>query len=193
MKTKEQKTKATISRYKRLLKKEYEEYGSYNDGYGKRNLIFELYYLIDEPKDFKEYENWYLKIFPNDSHDTMQLICWALLLKRAGRHDEAKYLLAKGMLANLSAIPFINGMSIEEMKGIYDITVYMYCEWFNEDVIDKIRDEDLQWINMLYESIQFTKIRNRKIEIEKLLDETSEREKRKALVNEMHELVDTMS
>lgn len=192
--TSDKKIKATISRYKSIFKKELKEYGTYQDGYGKRYVMFELYYMLDEPEKFKEYEDWYKANFPNDIGETVQLICWALLLKRRECYDEARLKLAESMLSNLTLIPYLNGVGFDEIKAnhlVDDFDMVLY-DYFSDELKEKIQINNLEWINELYESGEFARIRDRYIEIEKLLNVTKEVKDRKPLVSEQYRLVKTL-
>lgn len=83
--------KARISSYRRILRQEFTP-GSYGgDGRGRRFLLFSLYYQLREDEEARSYLDWYRTTFPDDHGHAESFLCWALILHRLGREDEALY------------------------------------------------------------------------------------------------------
>lgn len=67
----------------------------WGDGYGKRLWLFPLYFLLRDDDEARPFIDWYATTFPNDIYEVSQCLCWALILHRLGRDDEAVYRLVR--------------------------------------------------------------------------------------------------
>ncbi len=172
--------------YKSQFKKEKQKYGLYSDGYGKRFILFELYYLLGDHEKSKEYFSWYTKEFPDDGCDPIALLFWSLILYQMGEKEAARYKLAEMMLANVYIIPSI----LEEAVKEYDMwhgsntCELSYFQYIPQPAIERINFEEKEWMRELYYSKDFEEIRNRHIEIHKILRDTRDIEKRGILCDE---------
>jgi hypothetical protein len=190
----EKKLKSRITRYKSSLKKEEEEHGFIHDGFGKRHLLFCFYFVLNNLDEAYEYFQWYKEKFPNDIGDPIQKLCWALSLKRMGKGGEAKYRLADLMLSNLYIIPYLLGYEVKRYDFWHatNLAEPEIVEYIFPEVIDNITDSEYQWMEELYTSDEFTRIRERYIEIKWQLEDTKNYEQRHKLVQESFSLLDNM-
>jgi hypothetical protein len=190
----ERKLRSRISSYKSALNKEKKSYGYINDGSGKRYLLFCLYFVLDDLKKSEDYFEWYGKEFSDDVGEPIQKLCWALSLYRMGKTGVAKYKLAELMLSNLYLIPHIIGQEVQE----YDIWHSSsdkhidYVGYLPEEVREKIKQREIDWMKTLYDSFEFRRIRRRYIEIYHELQNVKELEVRKALLNESYSLLNNL-
>lgn len=188
----EKKIKNRITKYKRELQKEKDWQGFIHDGFGKRYLLFCFYFVLGDYDNAEEYFEWYKQEFPDDIGDPIQQLCWALILHRMGKDKEAKYRLAELMLSNLYIIPYLLGYEIEA----YDIwhgsnlEEPEYVVYIFDEVVEKINKSDLQWMEELYHSPEFTRIRDRYIEIQHKLKNAKNFEERSKLTDEAESLLD---
>jgi len=191
----EKKLKTKISSYKSALTREKKTYGSINDGAGKRYVLFSLYFQLNDLKKSEEYFKWYEKEFEDDSGEPVQKLCWAVSLYRMGNLDQAEYRLADLMLSNLYVIPKILGRDIKE----YDIwhsssdEFIDYFDYFPKEVLEALTQEDKKWIEELYDSFVFQRIRQRYIGIYGELKNTDDIKIRRKLVDEAYRLLDQLS
>ena len=190
----EKKLRSRISNYKSALNKEKKDYGYINDGSGKRYLLFCLYFVLDDLNKSREYFEWYKKEFPDDVGEPIQKLCWALSLHRMKNNDEAKHMLAELMLSNLYLIPNIIGLDVQKYdiwhsSNFEDID---YVEYIPAEVRESIKESEIQWMDTLYNSFEFRRIRKRYIEIFHELQHTKELEKRKDLLKESYSLLDIL-
>jgi len=190
----EKKLRSRISSYKSALNKEKEEYGYISDDSGKRYLLFYFYFVLDDLNKSRAYFEWYKKEFPDDVGEPIQKLCWALGLHRMKNDDEAKNMLAELMLSNLYMIPSIIRLDVHKYdiwhsSNLEDID---YVEYIPAEVKESIKESEIQWIDTLYNSFEFCRIRKRYIEIFHELQHTKELEKRKDLLNESYSLLDIL-
>ena len=183
-----------ISSYRNALLKEKKQFGYINDGAGKRYLLFSLYLVLTNLEQAQHYLSWYENEFSDDVGEPIQLLCWALILKRLGKNAEARKKLAESMLSNLYIIPKVLGKEI----AAYDIWHFSsnaeinYFDYMPREVIAALTEAEIQWIYQEYESLDFLRIRERYIEIYHQLQRLNNMEERKMLLAESHNLLDSL-
>ena len=184
--------KQRISSYRRSLTKEKQTHNFIDDGYGKRYLLFCLYFLLGDHKKAQDYFDWYEKEFSDDVGEPTQLLCWAISLFRMGEEDKARYKLAESMLSNLYIIPFILGRETEkyDMWHSSNYDEIDYLDYLPSQIIDAIDDDYRNWMAGHYDSFLFQRIRSRYIEIYLELDGLKGVEARSVLIDEAYGLLD---
>jgi hypothetical protein len=185
------KLKSRISSYKSALNKEKRLHGYINDGGGKRYSLFILHFLLNDLKKAYDYFEWYKEEFPDDVGEPIQKLCWAISLHRMEKDDEAEYMLAELMLSNLYLIPLILGRDVEEYNMWHSSTDAFadYFEYIPKEVLKNITKTEEIWMERLYDSFEFRRIRKRYIEIYRVLKDTKDIESRKKLLNESYSLI----
>jgi hypothetical protein len=186
------KIKERITRYERLLRKEFQMFGSYDDGYGKRYLIGPLYMLVGDLAGAVESFKWFEKEFPDDCGEPAHSLCWTLALYRSGDTAGAKRKLLHTMLSNLYVIPHLIGIEQKRLDIWHgandrekDYLQYMPAEFWG------LWDAPaLKWAKETYTSEEFLRIRARNIEIEGQLKLEQPGPLRTKLVNELYGLLD---
>lgn len=187
----EKKLRSKISSYKSAINKEKRNHGYIDDGGEKRYLLFYLYFVLNDLKKSEDYFEWFKEEFSDDSGEPVQKLCWAISLHRMGKDDEAKYILARLMLSNLYLIPKIIGQDVKEYNIWYSSN-YEYVDYFEyipEEVLENIKESEIQWMKGLYNSTEFCQIKNRYIEIYRELKDENDFESRTKLVNESYSLL----
>lgn len=188
----ERKSRSRVSSYKSSLNKEKKDYGHINDGSGKRYLLFSLYFVLDDLKKSDDCFEWYKKEFPDDVGEPIQKLCWAISLHRMEKYEEAIYMLGNLMLSNLYVIPHLIGHDVQEYNIWHSSSDEHidYVKYIPHQVLESIRENEIKWMRMLYESFDFRRIRKRYIEIYQELKNKKSVEERKALLNESYSLLD---
>ena len=186
--------KQRISSYRRSMAKEKQAHNFINDGYGKRYLLFCLYFLLGDHKKAQEYFDWYEKEFSDDAGDPIQLLCWAIMLFRMGEEDKARHKLAEAMLFNLYTIPVVLGREIEEYDMWHSSNdgELAYLDYLPQQIIDALDENDRNWMAGHYDSFLFQRIRDRYIEIFHDLKSLKEIEARSVLVDEAGGLLELL-
>lgn len=186
--------KKRISSYKASLLKEKREFGYVNDGAGKRYLLFSMYLVLNDSEASADYIAWYEEEFSDDVGEPIQKLCWAIILKRAGKEAGARRMLAETMLSNLYLIPKVLGESVTP----YDIwhassdAQLRYVEYVPEEVLASFTQEEIQWIARQHASPDFQFIRNRYIEICQKLIEVNDIDERRQLLGESDALLSAL-
>ena len=108
------KLKERISRYKRLLKKDY------SDGGGKRYLIGPMYQLLGNGEGALEYYSWFNKKYDDDSGDPYMRLCWTLALIQDGQDKAANAMLKYTMLSNIYLVHLCLGRRLMITRSVLD-------------------------------------------------------------------------
>jgi hypothetical protein len=190
----DKKLKSMISKYKSALNLEKKNHGNIDDGIGRRYVLFWLYFALDDLDKSREYFKWYKKEFTDDTGEPIQKLCWAVSLHRMKNNNEAKSVLADLMLSNLYLIPKIIGIDVQkyDMWHSSNLEDISYVEEIPKQVRDRIKDSGIQWMNELYHSVEFRRVRELYFEIFKKLQHTKEIEKRRKLLTESYALLDSL-
>ncbi len=179
-----------IRRYERELRQEQKTYGGLDDGAGKRYLLGPLYLAMgDLPGALKSFK-WFEKMFPDDIGEPFFLLSWALALYRSGNMAKAEQKLRRAMLSNLYMIPHLLGIEQNEIDIWHD------SNWAQKDYLQyappqiwQLWDEPArQWARELYNSPEFSQVRERYIEIYRQLKDEPPGPRRSQLVEEAFEL-----
>lgn len=180
------KIRARIRSYERSLRKEREEHGFINDGYGKRYLLGPLYMLVDDNEDALQSYAWFEAQFPDDVGEPMQYLCWTLSLYHAGDLEAATLKLRQTMLSNLYIIPHLIGQEQEELDIWHgsNLAEKAYLEYIPSEIFELWNEVALKWVWEAYNSPGMSQIRERYIEIYRQLDTESPGSKRSRLVQE---------
>ena len=176
------------------MQKERRTFGAIDDSYGKRYIIFWLYFVLNDLKGGGAYIRWYEKTFEDDIGEPLQKLCCALLLKRLGDESKAKYVLADLMLMNLFLIPKLIGekANVPYQKYGSNRADESYANEIPEEIAGAISKEESAWMKELYDSTEFHRYRKRYLEISQELENTHGVEKRSPLVREASNLLNEL-
>lgn len=148
-----------IASCRRILRQEYDARGMWGDGYGKRLWLFPLYFLLRDDDEARSYIDWYATTFPNDIYEVSQCICWAFILHRLGREEEAVYRLVRGIEENLPAVAKVvgdyqgpYGIWGEEVMGLSDL---------DGQLIEAMTDDERRWLVASWRSPAVSDMRER--------------------------------
>jgi hypothetical protein len=188
--TEEQKIRSRLRSYERKLQQEKKKFGYYDDGAGKRYQVGPHYMLLGDNDGALAAFRWFEKEFPDDVGVPDHFLCWSLALHRAGNDIGAARKLRQTMFSNLYLVPRLLGSPIAELDiwhGSSDAEP-SYAEHIHEPYLRLWSDAEREWASGLYQSPGFRSVRERYIEISRLLDTTRPGPERSRLVKEMSEL-----
>jgi|SRR5579859_5470242 len=184
------KLKARIRRYERELRREYEQFGAYDDSFGKRYLLGPLYMLVgDLPGAIKSFE-WFERAFADDSGEPFHRLCWTLALYRSGDLGAATQKLRETMLANLYLIPHLLGLK-QDTLNIWHGTNWAerdYLQYAAPEILRLWDPPALRWAQETYNSSELLQARTRYIEIFEQLKSVPPGPRRSELVAEARRL-----
>ena len=182
--------RARIRRYERALRKEYEQHGFFDDGYGKRYLLGPLYLILGDLAGALRSFKWFEQAFPDDIGDPVHYLCWALALYRSEDMAGASIKLRQTMLSNLYLLPRLLGLA-EDRLDIWhgsNLAERDYLQYVPPEVWALWDQPALQWAMEMYDSPAFRRVRARYIEIYEQLKTEPPGPKRSALVSEADDL-----
>ena len=190
LKADKQKLRSGLKRHERRLQKEKQEHGFYRDGAGKRYELGPGYMLLGDDSGALESFRWFDKEFPDDIGEPGHLLCWSLVLHRAGDQAAATRKLRQSMLSNLYVLPYLLGEAIAKLD------IWHGSNWAEPDYLAMIPEaywslwsqEDRDWASKIYRSPEFTSVRTRWIDICRALRAIPRGPERSRLVREIHEL-----
>ena len=133
---------------------------------------------------------WFEKEFSDDIGEPVALLCWALILNRIGKNGEKKF--AETMLSNIYLIPLLLGakMAKVDMEHSSNFEEPEFLDYLPERIKKGITAEDKKWMESCYFSDKFQAVLKHYIKINKALLKTPVGERRSALVEEEHSLLD---
>jgi len=191
----EKKLKSRIATYNRKMLNEKKTHGLIHDGYGKRFLLFSFYFVLGNLEKSMQYFEWYKSEFPEDEGEPVQNICWALSLFRMGSLSEAKHKLAELMVSNLYFIPHILNQPVVKHDIIHDSNFadLDYVRYIPEEVLEVITKSEINWIEELHDSNEFSTIRERFILIGHELLNPVDKIRRQELLKESKSILDNLN
>jgi hypothetical protein len=186
--------RSRINSYKEAMRRERRKFGCYDDGYGRRYIIFWFYLVLGDVKGGNAYLRWFEKTFEDDGGEPIQKLCAAILLHRSGKEKKAKYYLADLMLSNLHAIPKVLGRESEQyqFRCSSNFEQAEYLEEMPSEVLAAITDLDKEWMRQLYDSLEFRRYKKQYIDIHTDLDRTEGVEKRSPLVRQLRSVLNEL-
>jgi hypothetical protein len=182
--------RSRIRRYERALRKEYQEHGFYDDGFGKRYLLGPLYLIMGDLAGALGYFEWFEQAFPDDVGEPVHYLCWTLALYRSGDMARASLKLRQTMLSNLYLVPHLLGLVQEELDIWYgsNFDEKDYLRYVPPEVYVLWDEPALQWARETYDSPEFHRVRARYIEIYRQLKSEPQGPTRSKLVSEAYGL-----
>lgn len=180
--------RARISSYRRILRQEAAVPGGFGDGYGKRYWLFYLYFLLRDDDAARAYIDWYRATFPNDIGDAGQFVCWALILHRLGREDEAIYRFVQAIDEKLPVVADL----VDDLHAPYGIWGEELWEMYrvDADIRRAMSDEERAWLSSTWKSTAVVAMRERRIADGRAFAAATTREQREALSKEGRTLVE---
>lgn len=179
--------KARISSYRRILRQEAASPGGFGDGRGKRFLLFTLYFQLREDDEARAYIDWYRATFPEDHGHAESFLCWALILHRLGREDEAVYRFVEAIGVNLPVAAEV----VDDLHVPYGIIGDEIWQMYrvDESVRASMTAEERLWLRSTWDSPAVAAMRERYIAIGRVLNSESAGDSRSALLVEHSTLV----
>ncbi len=137
-------------------------------------------------KAFKLFE----KRFPDDSGAPFHNLQWTLALYKNEKYKEAEAKLIATMFRNLYLVPYIFGEDIPpyEIKHFSNFEEKEFIEYLPEEYLNLWDSESKEWAKSVYYKPETIQLREKYIELEKLLSKEPVGERRNELVRELRNL-----
>jgi hypothetical protein len=184
------KVRTRIRRYERSLRQEQERFGHIGGGYGKRYLLGPLYLLMGDTDGVLQSYTWFDQTFAGDSDEPLHLLCWALVLYRVGKLNQAEAKLRQTMLSNVYLVPHLLGMEQEviEMWHPSNLAYKSYVACIPESTFHLWEPPAIQWANTVYHNESTRRVRERYIELYTQLKKEPRGPRRSELLEEACQL-----
>jgi len=159
--------RARITTYRRSLAREAGTAGGFGDGYGKRYWLFMLYFLLREDTAARSYMDWYRATFPDDCGEAMSSLCWALLLFRLHRPDEARYRFIQAMECSIPVVATI----ADDYRGPYGVwnEELPFAHQVDQQIVAAMTEEERTWIRQLWRDSAIRTVCERRVAYERAL------------------------
>lgn len=189
--TDSRKVRARLRRYERKLRDEKKQWGDYRDGAGHRYDIGPLYMVLGDDEAALAAFRWFEKEFPDDAGEPGHALCWSLALHRSGDEAGAARKLRQTMLSNLYLLPHLLGAPMAKLDIWHssNFKAPEYVASIPEPYLRLWSEEEREWAAKLRDSLEFTSVRARDIEIGAALGNLRPGPERSRLVREMRELM----
>jgi hypothetical protein len=180
--------RSRIASYRRILRAELAASAYGGDGYGRRYWLFCLYFLLREDDEAGAYIDWYTAQFPDDMGEVSQFVCWALILHRMGRENEAVYRFVQTIENNLPVVADVVG-DLQAPYGIGGAEEIWELYRVDEGVIKAMTADERQWLKAMWHAPAVTAMRLRYLASSRAYVAAQTREEREALGKEQRSLV----
>lgn len=179
--------KAKIASYRRILRQEAASPGGFGDGRGRRFLLFSLYFQLREDDEARAYIDWYCATFPDDHGHAESYLCWALILHRLGREDEAVYRFVQAIDENLPVVADL----VDDLHAPYGIWGEEMWEMYrlDETVVAAMTAEERAWLRSTWMAPTVAAMRKRYIAIGRDLVTAAVGPKRSAMLDQQRGLI----
>ncbi|MDO1446330.1 tetratricopeptide repeat protein [Rhodocytophaga aerolata] len=185
-----QKVRDTIKKHKAALSLEKRKFGGYDDSYGRRYVIAELYLKIADYKGAATYFRWFEKNFPDDIGYPLFYLAWAVTLFERGKLEEAKIKTIQTNFLNTYLFDVIlsnetHPIDKSETIGFESLS---YAIEIKQDC-DKVVSKDyLNWLAEFIQTEFYLSTMNRFISLRKLLQDENDIVQRRKLIDEENKL-----
>lgn len=158
---------ARIASYRRILRQEAASPGGFGDDRGRRFLLFALYFQLREDTEIRAYIDWFRATFSESHGHAESFLCWALILHRLGREDEAVYRFVEAIEENLPVVAEV----VDDLQAPYGIWGEELWELYrvDETVVAAMTDEERAWLRNTWRSPAVTAMRRRHVALGRAL------------------------
>ncbi len=178
-----------IQTLKSILKKEKAKFGWFDDSYGRRYSIAELYFEIGDFRKTNIYLNWFNKNFPNDVTYPYFQLNSAFTYFKVNKLNLAYKSVVKLNCLNLFLVDLLNKKSVEE-QDIPEWSESESLKWAENNYElykQNLTEEFLDWINNISNSSEYQIVKNKYISILKLIKYAEELNQRSQLFEAKNE------
>lgn len=192
----EERIRKKIKRIKAALAADKKMWGGYHhDGSGLRYSIPALYVKIGDYSGGLRYFTWFNKYFPNDAGYPDFLFEWTLILFKTKRIKEAERKAFQTFCSNVYVFDKFFGkeiLPIDKWEGSNVDTVAYAHTYFNYSASQGDLSDFAEWLKEFISSDRFLRFREKYIDIQKQLKIVEDYEKRSALIEKEHQLIDEL-
>lgn len=185
-----QKIRDSIKKHKAVLSLEKRKFGCYDDSYGRRYIIAELYLKMADYNGAATYFRWFEKNFPDDIGYPLFLLTWAVTLFETGKLKEVKIKTLQTSFLNTYLFDIILGNESQpidksELIGFESLS---YAKEIKKDCDKVLSQNYLNWLAEFVQTEIYLASMNKFIALRKLLQDESDISERRKLIDEENKL-----
>ena len=163
--------KKKIKSHRAKLTGEKRKFGWYDDSYGRRYVIAELYIKIQDHKGALRYFNWFEKEFKEDIGFPDFLFYWTATLYENDKIKKARQLAYKTLFSNIYLIEAVCAKTPRylDYKGYSNIDTLEFADSMKQTCIKNTSDNFRSWIQEFSSCDEYEKVLNEYVSLNKLI------------------------
>ncbi len=184
-----EKVKLLIKQHRAILAAEKRKFGGFDDSAGRRYYIADLYMRIADYKGTIVYKKWFNHNFPDDIGGPLLSLYWSVAYFELGKITDAKIYTIDTAFQNI----YFHKLLLD--REIIRFDMYNYgCDMleFAKSMVKEIKKVStkkyIEWLATFIETDEYKEPINKLIEINKLLKDENNTNKRSKLFNQIRDL-----
>ncbi len=184
-----EKIRLSIRRHRAALTAEKRKFGGFDDSVGRRYYVSDLYMRIADYKGLITYKKWFDKNFPDDIGVPLLSLNWSIAYFGLGQLNDTKIYTIDTAFQNI----YLHGLLLDR-----DVSkIYMYEHGYDMLEFAKSIIKDckkvstqpyLDWLEAFIDTDEYKEPINKFIELNKLLKDENNRDKRMELLDHIRNL-----
>ncbi len=184
-----EKIKLSIKKHRNAITAEKRKFGGFDDSYGRRYYISDLYMRIADYKGAITYKRWFDKNFPDDIGGPLLSFNWAVAYYELGLITETKIYTIDTAFQNV----YLHQLLLDKKVTPFDMYEHGYDMLeFAQSLIKhckKVMTQNYRdWLLLFIDLDEYKEPVNRIIQLNKLLKKENNRDKRIDLLNNIRNL-----
>ena len=179
-------TKKKIRSHRAKLNGEKRKFGCYDDSYGRRYLIAELYVKIADFKGALNYFKWFEKEFEDDIGFPEFLLFWALTLFENKKIDKAKQKTFAVLFSNIYLLEILCEKKPRylDFKGNSNIVTLDFAESVKLNCMKLLTDNFRLWLKEFIENEEYEEALAEFVSLDNLLQDERPGDMRSNLIEQ---------
>lgn len=184
-----EKIRLSIKKHRAALTAEKRKFGGFDDSGGRRYYISDLYMRIADYHGTITYKKWFDKNFPDDIGSPLLSLNWSIAYYKLGQIPDTKIYTIDTAFQNV----YLHGLLLDREVSRIDIYEHGYdmLEFAKSMIKDckKVSTRPyLDWLTTFIDTNEYKEPINRYIELNKLLKDENNQDKRIELLNHIRDL-----
>jgi len=179
----------SIKRHRAALTAEKRKFGGFDDSGGRRYYVSDLYMRIADYKGLITYKKWFDKNFPDDIGGPLLSLNWSMAYFGLGQLNDTKIYTIDTAFQNI----YLHGLLLDRELSKIDMYEHGYdmLEFAKSIIKDckKVSTQPyLDWLEAFIDTDEYKEPINKFIELNKLLKDENNRDKRMELLDHIRNL-----
>ncbi|MCB9000337.1 MAG: hypothetical protein H6540_09800 [Bacteroidales bacterium] len=190
-----EKIKSDIKSHRAALAAEKRRFGWYDDSYGRRYIIAELYMKIMDYQGALRYFKWFGKIFDDDIGSPEFNLFWAATLFENNKIEQAEQKTFETVFSNIYLIEMICGNTINDggFEGYSNLETEKFAKEILSQCIKYISKEFRSWLCEFIQTEKYQTALINYLALNKQIRVENPGEKRTALLNTQSSFISNLT